>query len=394
MLRKGLTSVAAVLSAVFVLIVLAMGSASAETITVHSRGTGQAMPAEVVTHGDGGTTIENAYPAQIFPIPGQVVPYNHSVEQGNTFGVDTMLHWVKPGDMAVFDGYSQGAVVAGDSAEQYYLRALSNGRAEVMYTTDSDPRLRGTGIEVVLQEFTDGLPQLGYPFVQFRGERLTQGQIKSINDCDLYDLICNSNYPTINPGGTLASFVGYLQGRHDYSDVESNIKEVISYDNGMTIVRVIDRGNPLVKLGDDISETLTGESLSDGETHLIEALSPTDTPGSREHVAPHPVDVSVAAGEVATETLVEVAPQVGATVGGAVAGAIGNHVGGPVVGAIATEVGQQVGTEIATAAAESAAPIVQEGVKAATESLMTGDPAAFNSFVGAHLPGVPALPVH
>lgn len=393
MSRNVLTFVAAVLSAVFALLVLPTGLASAETITVHSRGTGQEMPAQVVTHGDDETTIENPYPAQIFPIPGQVVPYNHSVEQGNTFGVDTMLHWVKPGDMAVFDGYSQGAVVAGDSAEQFFLRGLPNGHVEVMYTTDSDPRLRGTGIEVVLQEFTNGLPQLGYPFVQFRGERITQGQIVSVNKCDLYDLICNANHPIRNPGGTLASFVGYLQGRHDYSDVQANIKEVISYDNGMTVVKVIDRGNPLVALGNDISVTLTGEALSDGETHLIEALSPTDTPGSREHVAPNPVDVSAAAGEVAAETLVEVAPQVGATVGGTIAGAIGNQVGGPIVGAVASEIGQQVGIEVATVAAETAAPIVQEGVKAATESLMTGDPAAFNSFVGAHLPGVPPLPV-
>jgi PE-PPE domain len=392
MSRNVLNFVAAVLSAVFALFVLPAGLASAETITVHSRGTGQAMPSEVVTHGDDGTTIENAYPAQIFPIPGQVVPYNKSVELGNKFGVDAMSHWAKPGDTAVFDGYSQGAVVAGDSAEQYYLLGRSNGQAEVMYTTDSDPRLRGTGIEVVLQEFTDGLPQLGYPFVQFRGERLTQGQIASVNKCDLYDLICNANHPILNPGGTLASFVGYLQGHHNYGDISKYPAEVLSYDGGNTIVIVVNKGNPLVKLGNDISETLTGESLSDGETRLIEALSPTDTPGSREHVAPNPVDVSVAAGEVAAETLVEVAPQVGATVGGAVAGAIGNQVGGPVVGAVATEIGQQVGTEIATAAAESAAPIVQEGVKAATESLMTGDPAAFNSFVGAHLPGVPALP--
>ena len=361
------------------------GFASAETVTVHSRGTGQEMPKRVITETENGTRIENPYKAEIFPLPGQITPYNHSVEGGDRLGADLALRYSHPGDTIEFDGYSQGGIVAGDNAERLYLLGVSKDRA-IVVRTESDGRLRGTGITVVFKRFTDMLPGKGYPFVQFDGERQTQGQIQSYNECKLYDIICGAENPFINPGGFVAGALGYgVYGHHGYVDAAKYPSRVVTYDGGYTVVTVIDAGNPLIKLGDQVSTVVTGKPLSDAQEDLVGALSPATTPGSRQQVAPDPVAVSEAAGEVASEAYVEYAPQV---VNTAVDAGVTQVTGNAVVGDIAGDVAEQVATPIV----KETAPIVQQGVEAATRSVMTGDPSVFNGFVNGLVPNA-NLPV-
>lgn len=382
--RNARTAAASAVIAAAVAAVLA-GTASAETVTVNARGTGQEMPKEKVVHTDDGVIVENDYPAQIAPIPGHTRTYNQSLEEGDQKGPEIVEEFAKPGDTVVCKGYSLGGEVAGDTCDELYIKGKGD-EFNLVTHTDSDPRLRGSGIAVMFKQFTDELPEQAYPLVHFRGERASQGKVQYYGNCAEYDLICNSGNPFVNPFGTAAAFLGYaFDDQHNYTNMDKFPTRVVTYDGGYTVITVVDKGNPLVKFGDQAAKVLTGKPLTESEKDLVEAVSPAGTPGSQEQVAPDPVAVSEAAGEVASEAYVEYAPQV---VNTAVDAGVTQVTGNAVVGDAAGDVAEWAVTPLIKATA----PVIGDGIEATTKSVMTGDPSAVNGFVNGLVPGA-NLPV-
>lgn len=360
-----------------------VGTASAETVTVHARGTGQQMPSQSVVQTPDGVVVENNYPAEIAPLPGHTHPYNGSLNDGDRKGFWIARKYAKPGDAVICDGYSLGGEVAGDTCDEL---SREGAPYELTTETNSDPRLRGTGVAVVMKQYTDMLPFDGYPLVHFRGERSSVGKVQYHGTCAMYDLICNAADPAINPLGFAAGFVGYLTGQHDYSNVDKYPTRVLTYDGGYTVITEVDKGNPLVKIGDQVSQVVNGEPLTTPQADLIEALSPAPTPGSREQVAPDVAQAAPTVGDVAAEAYKEYTPKVvNAVVDAGVTQATGNPVLGDAAGTVAEQVAEPIVAQTA--------PIVQAGVAAATTSLATGDASAINGFVNGLVPGA-SLPTH
>ncbi|MBU7597813.1 PE-PPE domain-containing protein [Streptomyces sp. P38-E01] len=155
-----------------------------------------------------------SYSASIWPLPGQTVSLDDSVAEG----VEKMTKEVKdfhaacPGSKITITGYSQGALVAGDT-----LKVFSDSGAVphsqingVLYADARRPGVNGGpgGVMTNLPSFMPGMTM--------RGPRPIENiNVKTV--CNKNDGICHSENPITNLLGFANGVVGYLMTDHQYA---------------------------------------------------------------------------------------------------------------------------------------------------------------------------------
>lgn len=228
------------------------------------------------------------YPAQFGAILGDQISYLESARMGVEEGVAqaTAIH-----GPVILSGHSQGAVVAGDTAEALHQQG-GKPDDEITFNVFSDPRLTGTGAEIVLQKYSSLLAPLTGG--QMRGERL-MGDIQGVSTCRRGDGICNMEDPAVNPLGTACGLVGYATGYHNYGGNEPT-RDV---QRGNTLVRIIDAPNPCIPA----AENLIGGPVTPEFGEFVEAIAPLSDPGSPELSSPDLGEVAVTAANAAAAGL-------------------------------------------------------------------------------------------
>lgn len=226
---------------------------------------------------------EAGYAAQIAPLPGNTISYDQSTDGGVASGVQRTKEI--PADQFVVEtGYSQGAVVAGDIATEVVeqgIRPADSIRVDV----DSDPRMRGTGFEVVMQPYGPFLAPMG---ATMGGEREDVG-VSYYGDCTRYDMVCNMEDPLRNPLGAIASVKGYLDGYHGMYGPNDVPDRVACYEENYC-VGINEARNPLATG----AEQIIGGPITPQAEDFIKAIAPSTDPGSRDLASPDMAEVVTA----------------------------------------------------------------------------------------------------
>ncbi|RYX79023.1 PE-PPE domain-containing protein [bacterium] len=259
---------------------------AAQTTELYSRGTG-GTPGVVQTplaHNVGKVVMnDQGYPAEIMPLPGATHTYDQSTKGGIVNGVERIKDMREP-IMIVCGGYSQGARVAGDVCTEAVKQGVRSADDVKIYV-ESDPRMRGTGFEVVMQKygpFTTGL--MG---ATMNGERKDVGIAYNAR-CARYDAVCSMEDPLTNPLGAAASLTGFLTGYHGTSAGVNNLpRHTVCYEPDYC-VEIIETEHPFSKLAE---QGMQGPITPQADA-FIKAIAPSTDPGSRDLASPDMLEVA------------------------------------------------------------------------------------------------------
>lgn len=192
-----------------------------------------------------------------------------------------------PGQKDVYS-YSQGTLPMADS-----LR----GRSDIAHATYiSSPQTEGTGLFKSTQELS--------PLYQLMGADISKGQIETGPNVTIIGQIGDgvSNTPDYkqNPLGAADSLVGYLTGRHDYSNIDPNhVTERIADDGTRYLTVHPESGidSPTLELAQS-----RGLYVSEEAERFAEAWAPqVETGGPQPEL--NPAAMTETAADLATSTL-------------------------------------------------------------------------------------------
>lgn len=198
-MRKTLATLLITAAAPILLATNSNADSCTPTIDVAVDGTGSVNSPLSIAAQHAPNAIRIQYPGSIWPLGPYT--YDQSVAMGvtETKRVVQEQHARCPGSTIRIVGHSQGARVAGDAISEL---AAEGDTSYIQGELLSDPRHRGTGIEIMVP--------FGLPGNRFMGERNGFGNANVNQVCVAGDTICDFPNLVENPAKALDVIPGYL----------------------------------------------------------------------------------------------------------------------------------------------------------------------------------------